>query len=196
MRKWNIGWKRTQKNKISMAFKFILFSTILIASSCGTTTKSDVKESDEKTFVVRGTIQTHSPYCGGARPTPEMEEGFDEPVKNADFYIYSEERPQSAKDMTKVTTDEEGKFTVSLPTGNYSIIQASKLLPLEEFIAQKSMNSEQYVNSSSSCFESWKNSPDFTFNVESEDCSPSFTELKRCFTGANPCIKYTGPYPP
>lgn len=178
-----------------MAFRFILFSALLaVASACGTTTGMETP--GEKTYNVTGTIQTHSPYCGGARPTPEVENGFNEPVRNADFYIYTGERPSNVKDMTKVTTDEEGKFSVALPNGVYSMIQASKLLPLDEFIELKQIKGENYINGDTECFQNWKNGIDFSFNVESSDCSPLFTEMKRCFTGANPCLEYTGPYPP
>ena len=179
-----------------MAFKIILFSTLLIASACGTANNTGMNESGEKTFVVTGTIQTHNPYCGGARPTPEIENGFSEPIPNAVYYIYSGDRPKTAKDMTKITTNADGKFTVSLPNGLYSVIQESKLLPLEQFIELKSIKGDFYTNGDSECFSNWKKGVDFSFNVESSDCSPLFTEIKRCFTGANPCLEYEGPYPP
>lgn len=183
-----------------MAFKHILGGLLMVALvSCSASQKAgdngnnNGSSKDEVAFT--GTIQTHKPYCGGARPTPEMEKGFTDPVPNADFYIYSGDRPENKKDMIKVTTNEQGVFTVQLIPGEYHIVQAQKLLPLEEFIKNNTYDSQHYQQAPEPCFRDWKDSPDFSFKLEGES-KEVFTENHRCFIGANPCLKYVGPYPP
>ncbi|MCH2224441.1 MAG: hypothetical protein MK066_06685 [Crocinitomicaceae bacterium] len=191
-----------------MDFRIGLFSALLLLASCGTNKKccdaanAVVKETTIKDTVVKeskmflGTIQLHRPFCGGMRPNSEQEKGFIEAVSNADFYLYQGEIPTNQSEFIKFTTNDLGKFTLDLAPGKYNIIQANKLLSLEKFIAVNNPKSEHYKVAPSTCFEKWKNSPDFSFVMTDVSQEKVFTENHRCFTGANPCLKYTGPYPP
>jgi hypothetical protein len=184
-----------------MDFRIGLFSALLLLASCGTKKNCCASANADDTLIVAktsfsGTIQTHRPHCGGMRPSPEQEQGFIEPVINADFYIYQGSVPTNKADFTKVTTDASGKFSVDLAQGNYNIIQANKLLSLEKFIELNTPGGKYYKASPPTCFETWKNAPDFSFVVTASALEKVFTERHRCFTGANPCLKYDGPYPP
>ncbi|MGZ3884322.1 MAG: hypothetical protein ACXVPQ_00900 [Bacteroidia bacterium] len=67
-------------------------------------------------------LQTH-PYCGGARPTPEMEAAAREPQPYAGqkLFVISD---KGAKDS--VMTDAEGNFKISLKPGIYKVYEPWK----------------------------------------------------------------------
>lgn len=141
------------------------------------------------------TFQTHRPYCGGAAPSKEQANGFTNPIANEVFYIYKGERPKSVTKMVKVTSDAEGKFSIDLEDGVYSIIREDKTLPLDKFIKKKKIEGVHYTYSTDDCFETWRTTPDFTIDL-THPTEEVVTIKERCFTGDNPCMKYTGPYPP
>ena len=185
-----------------MDFKLILlvFGITLGLSSCG-----DVKNLDgavdaadniwKGKHTLSVTFQSHRPYCGGARPTEEQMGGITNALANEVFYIYKDERPSSVTKMIKVTTDAEGKFSIDLKNGTYSVISADKALPIDEFIAKKTIVDQFYTYSNDKCFESWRMTPDFTIDL-SQAAVEVVTIPEKCFTGDNPCMQYTGPYPP
>lgn len=121
--------------------------------------------------------------------------GFTNPLANEVFYLYKDERPASVVDMIKLTTDAEGTFSIDLKDGTYSIISEDKALPIDEFIAKKKVVDQFYTYSNDDCFETWRTTPDFTIEL-SKSAEEVVTISERCFTGDNPCMKYTGPYPP
>ena len=185
-----------------MDFRLILlvFGITLGLGSCGEIKNLDgvVDAADnvwKGKYTLTVTFQSHRPYCGGAAPTKEQEAGFTDPIANEVFYIYKDDRPASAVNMVKVTTDAEGKFSIDLENGLYSVIRADKALPLDEFIAKKKIIDDFYSYSADSCFETWRNTPDFTIELTNA-ADEVVTISERCFTGDNPCMKYTGPYPP
>lgn len=184
-----------------MDFKLILFALGIAFASC-----ADLKESvdgavDAADNIWKGkqtltvTFQSHRPYCGGAAPTKEQEAGFTNPIANQVFYIYKDERPKSITEMVRLTTDETGKLSIDLKDGTYSLISEDKALPLDEFIKKKKVEGQHYQYTDDSCFETWRNTPDFTVELSSPT-EEVVTIQEKCFTGDNPCMKYIGPYPP
>lgn len=184
-----------------MDFKLILLAIGIAFGSC-----ADLKESvdgavDAADNIWKGkqtltvTFQSHRPYCGGAAPTEEQSKGFINPIADQVFYIYKDERPSSLTKMVRVKTDAKGMFSIDLEDGNYSIISEDKTLSIEEFIQKKKIEGQFYQYSADSCFETWRTTPDFTIEI-SNPTEETVTLQERCFTGDNPCMKYTGPYPP
>ena len=186
-----------------MAFKFKLF---VFCMALGLGSCADVKNSVdgmaetaeniwEGKHTLTVTMQSHRPYCGGAAPNEDQVNGFTDPMANEVFYIYKDERPSSVTKMVKVTTNEQGKFSIDLQEGVYSIISADKALPIDEFIEKKKIDGMYYTYSDDSCFKTWRTTPDFTIDLAAT-ADEVVTISERCFTGDNPCMKYTGPYPP
>ncbi len=60
-------------------------------------------------------------YCGGARPTPEIEAAHNTPKNLIDFYILLEN-----KNQIKVKTDSTGHFTQSIKPGTYKVYLTAK----------------------------------------------------------------------
>ncbi len=184
-----------------MDFKLILLALGLAFAGCDAIKQTAEDAADSATNVWKGqhvlkvTFQSHRPYCGGARPTPEMENGITEALADRVFYIYEGERPSSVTKMIKVRTDANGYFSVDLKKGVYSIISEDKTLSLKEFIEKKKIISDLYTYSSDSCFEEWRNTPDLVVELSSNE-TKNVVIQERCFTGDNPCMEYMGPAPP
>ena len=193
---------KIQKDKTSMDFKLILLALTVALGSCAGIKNTAEHAADAADNVWKGKrpfsiqFQIHHPYCGGAAPTKELADGFNEAMANEVFYIYEGERPSSITKMTKVTTDNEGRFKIDLPKGTYSVIRAAKALPLDEFMELKKIDDEFYTYNDDECFKTWRNTPDFTTQLKKGHVDEIVTINAACFTGDNPCMQYTGPYPP
>lgn len=184
-----------------MDFRLIVLVFGIALGSCGDVKNSvdGISETAENMWEGKQTLtvtfKSHQPYCGGAAPTKDQENGFTNPIANEVFYIYKDERPGSVTKMVKVTTNDQGKFSIDLKEGSYSIIHGDKALPLAEFIEKKKIIGQFYEYSDDSCFETWRTTPDFTINLTGP-ADEIVVISKQCFTGDNPCMQYDGPYPP
>ena len=182
-----------------MVFKrvSVLMGVLSLIVACKNIDNGGISGNSKDSVDINGKIQIHKPYCGGAAPSPEQAEGFNEALPNAVFYLYKDSLPDDKDDLLKVTTDEKGGFDTKLTPGSYHLIQEAKLGSLEEFIKAKRIDDDHYKSHPEECYERWFNAPDFSFVVtDTTGHNPVLTEWHRCFTGANPCLIYTGPYPP
>jgi hypothetical protein len=162
-------------NKFKM--KTLLFLGILTLLSC---------QAQKQTLV----FIKHTPYCGGAKPTPEMARGTIEMAKQSKFAI-------TLKGNTKVEkwiiTDTSGTWRGKLKPGNYDVYRAEKYMTTQELISKYDLkDSEFYKFNGDKCLEIWKSQPDFTF--ETSNSGSVHIELKgKCYVGFRPCLDYIGP---
>lgn len=174
--------------KIMLRIK-ILTAFSLTLLSCGTPKNLQ----SEKLISVQGSVFTHHPYCGGAYPTPEQEEGYMVIKPNAEFYLVG---PSDEQSKTLFKTDEKGEFTLELTNGNYSVFSIDKLLPSDDFIKLHSPTSSNYVVKEKDCFTQWQSTPDFVIQA-TDSIQPIKKVYKyRCYVKDNPCIQYNGPVAP
>ncbi len=141
------------------------------------------------------TITHYTPYCGGAAPTQEMLDNRNHPMSNTSYNLIN----LDTKEKTKVTTDALGVLHLDLGIGNYAIQELFKDCSFEEFKKQNITSSGMYQQDlGSDCYEQWWKSYLGEFNVISMDEKQhlNMSESESCFTGNNPCLMYTGPYPP
>jgi len=141
------------------------------------------------------TITHYTPYCGGAAPTQEMLDNRNHPMSNTSYNLIN----LDTKEKTKVTTDALGVLHLDLGIGNYAIQELFKDCSFEEFKKQNITSSGMYQQDlGSDCYEQWWKSYLGEFNVISMDEKKhlNMSESESCFTGNNPCLMYTGPYPP
>jgi hypothetical protein len=179
--------------EILMGFKTTaLLVMIVMAFSCATQ-----KELGNNANEVKLVITNSTPYCGGAAPTPEMEIPVEVPIPNSSFLLYSENEDGSrGKELKEIKTNEDGETTLYLPNGHYQLWLPTKKLSLEEFIKAESPDKgTDYSYQDRECFQAWREKVDFKFEVKS-DSTISLSRPVRCYTGAHPCLKYTGPYHP
>lgn len=151
-------------------------------------------------FEVLIVAKVHKPYCGGARPTPEMERGVVEPIQQETFYIkHGDKNSENSRPIASFTTNDEGKAIVLLPAGIYSVIRQEQIVPFDEFYKPYSANrkGEKTVRyKEEPCFREWYETPELTFTVENKNVSFDLLRRTQCFIGTNPCIIFEGPYPP
>lgn len=70
-----------QQNGISSSIYFMILFVFL---SCGT----EKSASNKSVIHVQLLFQQHTPYCGGAYPTPEQQRGWISPIANQQYAIF------------------------------------------------------------------------------------------------------------
>ncbi|TNF48150.1 MAG: hypothetical protein EP305_06190 [Bacteroidetes bacterium] len=169
-----------------------LFAAFLIGGCA--IQKSENTDPNTRSIQIHGTV--HKPYCGGAKPSPDVAAGYYESMKHEKFKLMSGTELSSAKEVQDVELDVAGNVTLQLEPGNYLLIQSDKLLSTDEFMKLNGPVVEQhYEIKERACFEKWQQTIDLNFTVVG-DTIIEMRKQARCFTGTNPCIQYTGPYPP
>lgn len=131
-------------------------------------------------------------YCGGAKPTPEMQKGRLEPADSMRFGIVREGELEVSQWLT---LDTDGKWNGKLKAGNYFIFREDKTLTIEEIIKKhKLISSEMYNFKGIECLEIWKKEADHSFTVKSSAENAIYFELRsKCYIGLKPCLEYIGP---
>ena len=180
-----------------MSVHTILLFFGFFLGSCATLKTEKKEEAKQENYSVQLAVQTHTPYCGGAYPTPEMAKGSYGPQSNQKYLLIKGSSYSSNADVYQsIQLDGQGAAQLSLPVGDYLLVHPDKKLSYDAFLKKHQPSHPNEKNSrGDACFEKWYNSPDFIFHVAS-DTTFSFTQSASCFTGTNPCLIYTGPYPP
>ena len=134
----------------------------------------------------------HVPYCGGAKPTPEMEKGRLDPMDTV-FVTKSLRKKQKT---IQVPLDINGCAHIKLRKGNYSLFHKHKLLTIKEFNKlYRPENNKWYTYKGDSCLYKYLSNPDAVFEVSKQKIIKVVVK-SRCYTGINPCIDYSGPLRP
>jgi hypothetical protein len=172
--------------------KSYLFLTIAVVLSSCSVLKP---KKDGKAVVIHGTV--HKPYCGGAKPSPDVAAGYYEPLSNQSFKIFSgAEYSVDLQEVSEFSFDQDGNVSLNLKPGNYVFMQSDKILPLDDFMLKYGVApTDQFVVQDAGCFNEWKNTVDLYLNVEN-DTLIEFRQKAKCWVGTNPCLKYIGPPAP
>jgi hypothetical protein len=78
---------------------------------------------------VRGRSQSTSSYCGGIPPPPELVKELGTPKAEVGLTLLFREgelNDPKSRIFSEVTTDAEGRFSVTLPVGTYCIVEDAK----------------------------------------------------------------------
>jgi hypothetical protein len=172
---------------------FALITLLVIgATGCGIFKK---KNSELKSVKIEGTV--HKPYCGGAKPSPDVAAGYFESMKFAEYKLYKgADYTEKAEYLQEVRMDISGVVKLQLAPGDYFLLRADKTLSMDQFIALNGPVEEKlYSKSENSCFQEWMRTADLKFTVVN-DTVIEFRENAKCWVGTNPCIKYIGPPAP
>jgi hypothetical protein len=137
-------------------------------------------------------FSTQTPYCGGAKPSPEMAAGRKEPCSKLKVALVKE---GGTKIYKWLTLDADGMWIGDLTPGNYLIFQEDKFLTTEELIKKHNLiDSELYRFNGITCLEKWKKEADFQFSFDENWSSVSeFIFKAKCQIGLKPCLEYIGP---
>ena len=173
----------------------LLLLTILFAKPIEKTPKQE-EEMQLPSFTVTGKVTHSSSYCGGMAPTPEMQARYRKRNPYAGFKLYF--RLGSRNDFTypivdSVMTDTAGRFAVTLPHGEYTILRKEQL----DTNVVLAYENSKYVRINKDCMRKWVDEGLRTVKVFNYTDSVDFHFSKPCFLPEGiPCLNYVGPYPP
>lgn len=143
---------------------------------------------------IKGHVTQTSEFCGGAMPSPEKLKVLSTPqaLPQKTIYIKIGLANDPAKSViNKVTTDENGNFSVSLKSGmTYCFIEEWKSVPLN--IPQNT----EFMKWDHKCYTERYHKADYVLKVKtSRNAVVNINYHQPCFFKAY-CGEYNGPLPP
>lgn len=134
----------------------------------------------KKTYTFK--ITYIQPYCGGAKPTPEMEEESRKPKPYSGktvFFISENGKTDSAR------TNEKGILKIKLPLGNFKVFEAWRFY-------KKTPNDDVSENFNASCLQAEWNIHFMTVSVTKKKLSQNIENpiIRYCAWNA-PCLNET-----
>ena len=129
-----------------------------------------VKNKSNDLIEVEFSVMYTSDYCGGAYPPAEVLKSLDieRPLKDTELIMKSRE----TETIYRVTCDENGKASLSLPAGDYLVFFPIKMTAEP---AANALSKEQ-------C-QQWKKTPDTAFKITEESKEIELKLRRTC----NPC---------
>ena len=141
-------------------------------------------------YDVSGMVLETRSYCGGAAPSFEQLHPKPLPVIGAKLYIKKGNTNQfPAAIIDSITTDTAGKFSLSLPPGDYCLVEAPKkgklLFP----------PNDQYSQWDTACYRKNYEQCDYLLSVKGKTSDVQIVFSRPCPWHV-PCRNYSGPLPP
>lgn len=183
-------------NKIFAFIAILIFLTGDVSAQ-----KRKLRKRVTTTLVTIDLTQT-SNWCGGARPSEEMEREFRTPklYPNCTLFIRRDTNAISKPVLYKLITNAEGKASIRLTPGKYVVVDIQKK---DDSVYTATM--EKYKNATettgpidSSCYKIFMAEPDFIINVPKS--RPRYLKVthnyhKHCNWSGAPCVEFRGHYP-
>jgi hypothetical protein len=145
------------------------------------------------TRAVSGKVVETGDYCGGAAPTEQMLEWLrkEKLVPRKELFVRAGTANRSSPIVLKFATDAEGNFRISLPPGDYCIIEESKKEPPKAPKASK--GAWNGADSQPTCLQKWYGTCDKTLTVGQQDLKDVLIKFHRachppCTTGGPPPV--------
>lgn len=91
---------------------FLIFSSVLLLASCKAQTPLNF------------TVTYTQPYCGGAKPTPEIIEESSQPKPYANFKLFFVSKKGK---IDSAETDDKGILKITLKNGTYKVMEGWRL---------------------------------------------------------------------
>ena len=181
--------------EILMDFKLTYIFILILGLFACSTNKISNWEKDGKEVTIY--IQNAMPHCGGMAPDPEIDYPIMDPYIGCTLSVHlANDDGTRGEKVGEILTNHEGKAKISLKKGMYQLWKPSKFDSFSEFMDKESpVKSSNYAYRDEACFQEWYDRPDFELEVTAKP-EFSFSYQNRCFTGAHPCMIYSGPYPP
>ena len=162
--------------------------------SCKNSEKVEVQDKAPVLYSVLGELTQTSQYCGGARPTQEMEDEIRRPRPYPlKIYLRKDSVNRLGSPVIKeIMPDAEGKLELKLEAGTYCIVREYQLQA-----ANPSSLRSQDVGVDEACFR--KKWAECFKSFEVKDASVDLGALNikhRCFLPDLPCVRFEGQMPP
>ncbi len=170
--------------------RILVILSLTFLSSCA------IFKGKKQKVVVKGIIEIHKPYCGGAKPTEEMSKGTKEAYSNATFYVKSAMNNDSKKEtVLTFTTDEKGNYSIKLKKGSYFVIHEDKVLSFEKYVEKNKQTNNKFLEyiGDKDAKKEYEH-VDFLLNIQ-ENKEFNYAYKTKCFSGLNMLLKYVGPLP-
>jgi len=185
-------------HKNNIVTTLIVFVSIVIVACTQFNDGNNLNNTNLKTIF--GKIVQTSDYCGGAAPTQEMIDkiGMETHFPDKELYIREGNFNLLSKPIIKdFLSDKYGKFEISLPQGEYCIIEKIKkedfkIPDFTELNKQLPPNS-QYIIQSEQCFKEWWGTCDRLLSVNNQGIEDFV--IKFHHSCEQPCVS-GGPQPP
>lgn len=141
-------------------------------------------------FTISGAVLETSDYCGGAAPSPDQLHPTPLGKQGVKLYI----RPGKTNNwktglVDSIVSGLNGVFSISLPPGDYCIVEASKkgmpVVPENNPFSQ--WDSACYMENYQQC--------DYSLNVSGNMENVKIVLTRHCLW-TTPCMSYNGPLPP
>jgi hypothetical protein len=153
--------------------------------------------------VVNLTITQTQNWCGGARPSDEMEREFKTPklYSNCTIYIRKDSNVLTKPILHTLSTNEYGKTSVRLTPGKYTIVNIEKK---DDSVYKATINKYQNATETTgpidvNCYNNFMAEPDFTIVVpmrSNRTITKTHNYHKHCNWSGAPCVEFRGHYPP
>ena len=152
--------------------------------------------------LVNLTITQTRNWCGGARPTEEMEQEFrtPKPYPNCTIYIRKDSNILTKPILYTLRTNENGKTRIGLAPGKYTIVNIEKK---DDSVYRATINKYQNATETTgpidvNCYNIFMAEPDFTIIVprNTRSLSKNHNYHKHCNWSGAPCVEFRGHYPP
>lgn len=171
---------------------------------CGLSAQKRKVLSKSSTLIpINITITQTSNWCGGARPSEEMEREFrtPKPFPDCKVYIRKDSNILYSPILYSLTTNANGKINVKLPPGKYIVVNELKR---DDSVYKATMErfkeaTENTAPIDTQCYKIFMAEPDFVIivpNRKSKGISKTHNYHKHCNWSGAPCVEYRGPYPP
>ena len=179
----------------------ILFSVLLSFGDVSAQKKKVITRRVSSTKVTIQLTQT-SNWCGGARPSEEMEREFrtPKPYPNCTLYLRRDTNAISKPVLYTVTTNAAGTATISLTPGKYVVVDI-----LKKNDSAYQATTEKYKNATETtgpidltCYKIFMAEPDFVITIPKK--MTNYTKIthnyhKHCNWSGAPCVEFRGHYP-
>lgn len=179
---------------------FCFFSLIFI-SELSAQTKRTVKK--QKAIRVNLSITSTMDWCGGARPTEEMEREFKtkQPYSNLGLYLRKDSNDLTKPIIYSIETNALGKSSLMLTPGKYIVVNDQKkdTSIYQTTLKKFALATETTGPIDTICYKKFIAEPDFVILVPKKSTRPlhvKYNYHKHCDWSGAPCVEFRGPYPP
>jgi hypothetical protein len=178
--------------------KYILLSGLILGTLLGGCKTTSIGNGNQTNmYQVSGTITYTSDYCGGAAPPEELLNQLKTPTPYMGKILHI--RAAQTNDFSKpilhtLVTDSLGHFSVSLPPGNYCMIDDFR----KDGSFVQTLNKKNNLSTNNQqCVDDWLNSCLYSFTVTQANITNIQLNIHRiCFVPEGvPCVSYDGPLP-
>jgi hypothetical protein len=136
--------------------------------------------------IVKGVVNQTSSYCGGARPPDDLLEELAKPKPLTNYKLYIKKNTPSIIDaiiMDSIITDQNGRFTLKMPKGNYIFVDSI-------------YKDREHYNLDTNCLLNRFNTPLLDFKITRKNQLLKPIRIHRnCDYNKIPCVNYKGALP-